>query len=56
MARFMPAPAVEATLGVLGDPTPREQWISPDVETVLGRRPRTFADWAERHREAFTGA
>ncbi|MFE1773140.1 SDR family oxidoreductase [Streptomyces sp. NPDC059008] len=53
MLRFMPEPVVETTLAILGEPTPAEQHISPDAERVLGRPPRTFADWARRHVAAF---
>ncbi|MFJ1792395.1 NAD(P)H-binding protein [Kitasatospora griseola] len=50
---FMPEPVVETTLSILGTPTPAERRISPDVERVLGRAPRTFADWAQRYVAAF---
>ncbi|MFD3535936.1 NAD(P)H-binding protein [Streptomyces sp. NPDC058664] len=53
MLQFMPEPVVETTLSILGEPTPAEQRISPDVERLLGRAPRTFADWALRHVAAF---
>lgn len=53
MLRFMPEFVVETTLTILGEPTPAEQRISPDVERLLGRAPRTFADWAQRHIAAF---
>ncbi|EFL37141.1 NmrA family protein [Streptomyces viridochromogenes DSM 40736] len=53
MLQFMPEPVVETTLTILGEPTLAEQRISPDVEQVLGRTPRTFADWAQRHIAAF---
>ncbi|MFE2530972.1 NAD(P)H-binding protein [Streptomyces sp. NPDC059371] len=53
MLRFMPEPVVETTLTILGEPTPAEQRVSPDIERVLGRAPRTFADWARRHIAAF---
>ncbi|WP_405750278.1 NAD(P)H-binding protein [Streptomyces sp. NBC_00012] len=53
MLRFMPEPVVGTTLTILGEPAPAEQRISPDVERVLGRAPRTFADWARRHIAAF---
>ncbi|WP_217215185.1 NAD(P)H-binding protein [Streptomyces sp. AC550_RSS872] len=53
MLRFMPEPVVETTLTILGEPTPAEQRISPDVERLLGCAPRTFADWAQRHIAAF---
>ncbi|MEJ3745226.1 NAD(P)H-binding protein [Actinomycetes bacterium KLBMP 9797] len=53
MLAFMLEPVVETTLDVLGAPTPAEQRLSPDIERVLGRAPRPFADWAERHVAAF---
>lgn len=53
MLRFMPEPIVEATLGILGTPSPEEQRVSPDVERVLGRPPRSFAEWARRNVAAF---
>jgi uncharacterized protein YbjT (DUF2867 family) len=53
MLGFMPAPVVEATLDVLGTPSPDEQRVSPDVERVLRRPPRTFAEWAAENIAAF---
>ncbi|MGI5274326.1 NAD(P)H-binding protein [Nonomuraea sp. CA-218870] len=53
MLRFMPEPVVETTLSILGEPTPAELRISPDVERLLGRSPRTFAEWARRNAAAF---
>ncbi|WP_026922262.1 NAD(P)H-binding protein [Glycomyces arizonensis] len=53
MLGFMPGPVVEATLDVLGAPSAAERAVSPDVERLLGRPPRTFADWAARHVTAF---
>jgi hypothetical protein len=53
MLRFMPEPVVEGTLAILGAPTPAEQKVSPAVERILGRPPRTFADWAGRNVAAF---
>ncbi|SDK34082.1 SDR family oxidoreductase [Nonomuraea jiangxiensis] len=53
MSQFMPEPVVETTLAIIGEPTPAELRISPDVAKVLGRAPRTFADWARRHVAAF---
>ena len=53
MLQFMPEPVVETTLDAIGEPTPAEQRISPDVEQVLGRAPRTFAYWAIRNIAAF---
>jgi uncharacterized protein YbjT (DUF2867 family) len=56
MLEFMPAPVVDATLDILGSPTPAEQLVSPDVEKVLGRAPHSFADWARRNVAAFRPA
>ncbi|QKG24162.1 SDR family oxidoreductase [Actinomadura verrucosospora] len=53
MLQFMPADVVETTLAILGEPTPAEQRVSPDVEEVLGRAPRTYADWARANAAAF---
>ncbi|MFC4149750.1 hypothetical protein ACFO0M_26170 [Micromonospora mangrovi] len=53
LLRFMPEPVVEATLGILGTPSEREQRVSPDVPRLLGRAPGGFADWAARHAAAF---
>ncbi|MGP9016915.1 NAD(P)H-binding protein [Streptomyces sp. BR1] len=53
MLRFMPEPAVEGTLGILGEPTPEERRVSPAVERILGRAPRTFAAWAADNVVAF---
>jgi uncharacterized protein YbjT (DUF2867 family) len=53
MLRFMPEPVVETTLDAIGEPSPAEQRISPDVERVLGRAPRTFVDWVQRNIAAF---
>jgi uncharacterized protein YbjT (DUF2867 family) len=53
MLAFMPAPVVEGTLGILGEPTDAETRVSPDVARILGRPPRTFADWARRNADGF---
>lgn len=53
LMRFMPEPVVEATLGILGEPTPEERRVSPDVERILGRAPRTFTAWAADNVVAF---
>jgi uncharacterized protein YbjT (DUF2867 family) len=53
MSQSMPAELAEDTLTILGAPSPAELRISPDVERVLGRGPRRFADWAVRNVEAF---
>jgi uncharacterized protein YbjT (DUF2867 family) len=53
MLQFMPAPVADATLAILGHPTPEEVQGSPDAEKVLGRPGRSFADWAQRNAAAF---
>ncbi|MFD7407955.1 SDR family oxidoreductase [Streptomyces sp. NPDC059866] len=53
MAESMPAELAEDTLDILGSPSPAELRVSPDVQRVLGRAPRTFADWAARNVAAF---
>ncbi|MDR8409867.1 NAD(P)H-binding protein [Nonomuraea sp. 3-1Str] len=53
MLQVMPEPVVEGTLAILGEPTAAELAVSPDVELVLGRAPRTFAHWAARNLPAF---
>jgi uncharacterized protein YbjT (DUF2867 family) len=53
MLRFMPEPVVEATLDALGTPMPVEQRVSPDVEQVLARPPRAYAEWVGRNIAAF---
>jgi uncharacterized protein YbjT (DUF2867 family) len=53
MLAFMPAPVADGTLAILGDPTPDERAVSPDVERVLGRAPHSFADWLAGAAPAF---
>ncbi|MFC4118024.1 NAD(P)H-binding protein [Nonomuraea zeae] len=53
MLGYMPEPVVEATLGALGAPSAGEQQVDPDAERLLGRPPRTFAEWAARNVAAF---
>jgi uncharacterized protein YbjT (DUF2867 family) len=53
MLAYMPEPVVEATLDVLGAPSGSEQRVGPDLEHLLGRPPRRFAEWAARHVSAF---
>ena len=53
MAQSMPAELAEDTLTILGSPSPAELRLSPDVQRVLGRAPRPFADWAVRNIAAF---
>jgi uncharacterized protein YbjT (DUF2867 family) len=53
MLGYMPEPVAEATLGALGAPSAAEQSVSPDAGRLLGRPPRTFAEWAARNIAAF---
>ncbi|MET9467491.1 NAD(P)H-binding protein [Streptomyces sp. NPDC006544] len=53
MLAFMPEPAVEGTLSILGAPLAAELAVSPAVERILGRAPRPFAAWADRTAPAF---
>ncbi|MFD8706633.1 NAD(P)H-binding protein [Kitasatospora sp. NPDC059648] len=53
MSRSMPVELADDTLDILGSPSPAELRASPDVERVLGRAPRPFADWAVRNVAAF---
>ncbi|MBN6039950.1 SDR family oxidoreductase [Amycolatopsis sp. 195334CR] len=50
---FMPEHVADATLDILGEPKPAEQEVSPDIERVLGRPPRAYADWAVRTAAVF---
>ncbi|MDT7801956.1 MAG: hypothetical protein QOI78_5389 [Actinomycetota bacterium] len=53
MTRSMPGELADDTLDILGSPSPAELRVSPDVERVLGRAPRSFADWAAHNIAAF---
>jgi uncharacterized protein YbjT (DUF2867 family) len=53
MTQSMPAELADDTLDILSSPSPAELRISPDVQQVLGRAPRPFADWATRNIAAF---
>ncbi|MFI8392587.1 SDR family oxidoreductase [Streptomyces sp. NPDC085540] len=53
MTQSMPAELAEDTLDILGSPSRAELRVSPDVQQVLGRAPRPFADWAARNAAAF---
>jgi uncharacterized protein YbjT (DUF2867 family) len=53
MLTYMPPPVAEATLDVLGTPSAAEQEVNPDVEKVLRKPARTFADWVDRNLTAF---
>jgi uncharacterized protein YbjT (DUF2867 family) len=52
---FMPPTVVETTLDALGTPNELESTVSPDVERVLGRKPRPFSAWAARNASMFGG-
>lgn len=49
MLGFMPERVAERTLDILGDPTPAELAVSPDVQRVLGRAARSYREWAGRN-------
>lgn len=53
MTRFMPEPVADATLDILSDPSEGLRRVSPAIERVLGRPPRSYADWATRNASAF---
>ncbi|SFO54987.1 hypothetical protein SAMN05421854_102239 [Amycolatopsis rubida] len=53
MIQSMPGELADDTLDIIGSPTPAELRVSPDVERILGRAPRSFADWAARAIAAF---
>ncbi|MBD5784569.1 NAD(P)H-binding protein [Cellulosimicrobium terreum] len=53
MLQVMPAPVVEGTLAILGEPLAHEQRVSADVPDVTGRPGRTFATWATDNAAAF---
>lgn len=53
LSQVMPEPVADGTLDIMGAPTGEELAISPHVEEVLGRAPRSFAAWAERNAAAF---
>lgn len=54
MLAYIPEHVVDGALAILGEPLSEEQVVSPDIETVLGRSARSFADWARRNAAAFT--
>lgn len=53
MLGVMPEAVADGTLAILGEPTPDEVLVSPHVEAVLGREPRSFRSWAEQNAELF---
>ena len=50
LVRFMPEPVADSTLDLLSTPV---RQVSPVVADLLGRRGRTFAEWAEDNAAAF---
>lgn len=50
LVRFMPEPVADSTLGLLSTPV---RQVSPVVADLLGRRGRTFAEWATDNAAAF---
>ncbi|MFF1725768.1 NAD(P)H-binding protein [Streptomyces sviceus] len=52
-ATGMPKPYVDAFFAFFVDGTLDESVVLPTVEQVTGRPPRTFAQWARDHAEAF---
>jgi uncharacterized protein YbjT (DUF2867 family) len=53
MSAMMPAAVADATLDILGEPSPDEARVSPDLERLLGRPGGSFAAWAERNASVF---
>ncbi|MFI5731128.1 SDR family oxidoreductase [Kribbella sp. NPDC051587] len=49
----MPPEVADDTLDILGAPNDAELRVSPDVQRVLGRAPRSFAEWTARNLAAF---
>lgn len=53
MTRNAPERVVDALLGLWAEAVGRTAPVSPVVEQVTGRRPRTFAEWAAEHADQF---
>jgi len=53
MRASMPGPYVDAFLDFFVAGTLDESHVLPTVQDVLGRAPRSFAQWVEAHRNAF---
>ncbi|MDI2125751.1 SDR family oxidoreductase [Yinghuangia seranimata] len=53
LLNVMPEQVADDTLEILGTPTDDERRVSPSVEAILGRAPRSFARWAEENAPAF---
>ncbi|GAB2611007.1 NAD(P)H-binding protein [Kribbella endophytica] len=51
--RFLPEQVADSTLDILGQPTDAERAVSGDVERVLGKPARSYADWLTEHVAAF---
>ncbi|WP_344173308.1 SDR family oxidoreductase [Kribbella lupini] len=51
--RFLPEQVADSTLDILGQPTDAERAVSGDVERVLGRPARGYADWLTEYVAAF---
>jgi uncharacterized protein YbjT (DUF2867 family) len=51
--RFLPEQVADSTLDILGRPTAAERAVSGDMERVLGRPARGYADWLTDHLDAF---
>lgn len=56
MTQFVPPELDDDTLDIIAAPNPAELGISPDVEQVLGRPPRSFDSWVARNIAAFAEA
>jgi uncharacterized protein YbjT (DUF2867 family) len=54
MLRFMPEQVADTSLDILGAPSAFERRASPDVERIIGRPARSFAEWAARNVAAFS--
>lgn len=50
----LPDPVADAALDLTGNPNAQETEVLPTVEQLLGRPARSFADWAERNKAAFS--
>ncbi|MGN5382155.1 SDR family oxidoreductase [Streptomyces lasalocidi] len=53
MTQLVPVELADDTLDIISAPTPAELRISPDVQRVLGRAPRTFNRWVARNIAVF---
>jgi hypothetical protein len=53
MPQFMPDPVVDATLDIPPRRKPLSSGRAPDIKWILGRPPRTLAEWAARNTAAF---